>query len=71
MIQEGGPLSSNIDDERAEQLINKFWAPIAKVAKTRGNLRKLFNAERIVHNPKGWKGRMGKAIEEHTRSLAS
>lgn len=58
------PAPARLDDETFERIIESVWKPIANEARTRGELRRKFGAERIIHSPKTWRDRLQRAIDE-------
>jgi len=58
------PSIARVDDATARKILEKVWAPIAKQAETRGELRDKFGAKRIVHTPDTWQRHLQAAIDE-------
>lgn len=67
------PPSSRMDEGMVQELLARYWSPIARGARTRRELLKNFGAVRVVHQgpETAWQQRLQKAIEEFSRASAA
>jgi hypothetical protein len=62
------PTASRIDSGRRGEILNSVWTPIAETARTKGGLRALFGASKVVHRGQSWKERLQEEIDQRTKT---
>lgn len=62
------PADERVDEKTYEKILADTWKPISDKAKSRGELRREFNAQRVIHTPNTWKQRLQEAIDSHLKT---
>lgn len=64
------PSSKRVPEERREELLQQYWLSIAERAKTKGELRSILAATRIVHTPDTWRVRIQQEIDKRIARIS-